>query len=80
MNVMTAEEPRIAYEDPIVAEHIVFNWQRIASKVMWLTEEMAAGRLAPCAEIEHRGIVGPQIDGLWRVDIELVLAPTNDDN
>lgn len=62
-------------DDTIIAATTLTNWQRIAAEFTRLIGEMKAGRLVIAPNIENRGIIGPQFDGLIRADIELLLMP-----
>jgi hypothetical protein len=55
---------------PIIAENNLADWERVIKYLIGLTNEMIAGRLVLCPGVEHRAIVGPQIDGCLRIDIE----------
>lgn len=57
----------------IIAEKNPDNWERIAHELLRLAHEIRAGRMAPSPEMEHRGIIGAEVDGCIVVDIELTL-------
>lgn len=50
------------------------QWNDLRAHLNWLFDQLRAGTLTLCPDSESRGIIGPQIDGCYRVDIELLLA------
>lgn len=70
-------------DEPIIAGKAPANWQRLAQEFSRIIHSMRMGHMALSLENESHGIVGPQVDGCLRVDIELVAvyvfphAPSN---
>jgi hypothetical protein len=62
-------------DDMVIAEHSPANWEKLAQQFIWVIAELRAGRMDISKENENRGIIGPQVDGCVRVDVELCLVP-----
>jgi len=52
------------------------EWDELLEKLADLGKQLSEGKLTIANGLDSHGIIGPQIDGCWRIDIELLLAPT----
>jgi hypothetical protein len=64
-------------DDPtvIIAGTQPENWQAVCARLHEYITLLSSGQLTLCENTESRGIIGPQVDGCVRVDIELFLVP-----